>query len=83
VQLEGENMPQLSLYIDEETLAKIEVAAKINNTSISKWVSDKLKESLANSWPENYQSLFGAIDDDSFTVKRADNFFGDLERESL
>ena len=76
-------MPQLSLYIDEETLTKIEVAAKINNTSISKWVSDKLKESLTNSWPENYQSLFGAIDDDSFTVKKAEDFSGDLERESL
>jgi len=29
-------MPQLSLYIDEETLSKIEIAAKIEKLSLSK-----------------------------------------------
>lgn len=76
-------MPQLSLYIDDETLSKIETAAKINKTSISKWVSERLKESLANSWPDNYKSLFGAINDDTFTEVKSNNFSGDSERESL
>jgi hypothetical protein len=76
-------MPQLSLYIDEETLSKIETAAKINKTSISKWVSERLKESLANSWPENYESLFGSVDDDSFIVEKCKSFSGDLERVEL
>lgn len=61
-------MPQLSLYIDDETLLKIETAAKINKTSISKWVSERLRESLANTWPDNYCSLFGSVEDDSFSV---------------
>lgn len=76
-------MPQLSLYIDEETLSKIETAAKINKTSISKWVSERLKESLSNSWPENYGSLFGSVDDDSFIVQERRSFSDDSEREKL
>ncbi len=76
-------MPQLSLYIDDETLSKIETAAKINRTSISKWVSERLKESLANSWPENYASLFGSIDDDSFNTEKRKDFSNDSKREEL
>ncbi|SFQ99040.1 toxin-antitoxin system, antitoxin component [Desulfoscipio geothermicus] len=76
-------MPQLSLYIDDETLSKIETAAKINQISISKWVSERLKESLANSWPENYASLFGSVDDDSFVVEKRNSFFDDSKREEL
>ncbi|MBS3897972.1 MAG: hypothetical protein KGZ54_03890 [Dethiobacter sp.] len=76
-------MPQLSLYIDEETLARIETAAKINKTSISKWVSERLKESLANNWPENYRSLFGSVNDDSFVYEKCKSFSNDSEREEL
>lgn len=73
-------MPQLSLYLDAETLAKIEKAAKLNNTSISKWVSGVLAESLAKRWPDNYASLFGSIDDDTFTVN---TFLEDTARVEL
>lgn len=76
-------MPQLSLYIDDETLSRIETAARINKTSISKWVAERLKESLANNWPENYGSLFGSMDDDTFNIDKQDSFSGDLEREEL
>lgn len=76
-------MPQLSLYIDAETLAKIEKAAKISNTSISKWVSGRLLESLSSSWPDNYESLFGSICDDTFAEDLMKDFSGDVERELL
>lgn len=76
-------MPQLSLYIDAETLAKIEKAARISNTSISKWVSARLTESLAKSWPDNYVNLFGSIKDDTFTEESIKDFSGDVKREEL
>lgn len=76
-------MPQLSLYIDANTLSKIEIAAKINNTSISKWVSERLKESLIDKWPDNYISLFGCIDDDTFNVEKTEGFNNDSKRENL
>jgi hypothetical protein len=76
-------MPQLSLYIDENTLHKIEMGAKIENVSISKYVVRKLNESMSHAWPDNYKNLYGVINDDSFGVERMKDFSNDIERESL
>lgn len=76
-------MPQLSLDIDAETLAEIETAAKINKTSISKWVTERLKESLTMNWPENYGNLFGSITDETFNSEKIKDFQFDRERERL
>ena len=45
-------MPQLSLYIDDETLKKIEREAKKEKISLSKWVRKTLNKSLKKNWPE-------------------------------
>ena len=76
-------MPQLSLYIDEATLQRIELGAKIEHLSISKYVVRKLNESMSNAWPENFEDLYGTIDDDSFTVEKIKDFSNDVQRESL
>ena len=76
-------MPQLSLYIDENTLSKIEMGAKIEHVSISKYVVRKLNESMSTAWPENYNNLYGIMDDDSFAVERIKDFSIDIKRESL
>ena len=62
-------MPQVSLYIDENTLKRIEVAAKTERVSLSKYVSRKLRASLDDQWPEHFDKLFGAISDESFAVE--------------
>ncbi len=59
-------MPQLSLYLDDGTLKMVEKAAKLSNTSISKWVKSKVIQSLENEWPDGYFELFGSIEDASF-----------------
>ena len=61
-------MPQVSLYIDEATLKRIEVAAKTERLSLSKYVSRKLRASLEDQWPEHFDELFGAITDNTFGV---------------
>ncbi len=76
-------MPQLSIYLDAETIKKIEKAAEIENTSISKWVRVRLTGHLDNSWPENYFSLFGSIKDDSFCAESINDFSEDVKREEL
>ena len=63
-------MGQLSLYIDEETLKKVEIAAKKENVSISKWITSRIKKSFKTNWDDDFFKLFGAIDDESF--KRPD-----------
>ena len=76
-------MPQLSLYIDEKTLERISLAAKIENISISKFVVKKLSESMNDTWPENYGDLFGSISDESFTTTDSLSFDNDTPREPL
>ncbi len=76
-------MPQLSLYIDEKTLHKLENAAKIERLSISRYAVKKLTEVLNASWPEHYEELFGSITDETFTAPRKDSFESDTPRESM
>ncbi len=76
-------MPQLSLYIDDNTLRKIETIAKINETSISKLVSGILKDYFSKSWPEGFKNLFGSISDDTFVVPDEVNLNLDVKREEL
>lgn len=76
-------MPQISLYIDKETLQKVEKAADAENLSVSKWVGKQLKKSLQTSYPEDFQNLFGSIGDESFTVPERESSNADTKRESL
>lgn len=76
-------MPQLSIYIDEETLRKLETAAKLENLSISKYVVQKLNQTMAASWPTGYEKLFGSIQDQSFDINPPQDFSVDSSREAL
>jgi len=59
-------MPQLSLYLDEKTLKRVQQAAKISRVSVSKWVANQLRSQLKNDWPDQYFELFGSIADPTF-----------------
>lgn len=76
-------MPQLSLYVDDDTLRKIEAGAKISETSISKFVSSVIKDYFSKSWPEGYKNLFGSITDDSFNIPDEIDLNLDANREEL
>ena len=58
-------MPQISLYIDEITLKKVEDAARKNHVSISKWVAQQIREKISPSYPDGFEDLFGSVGDDS------------------
>ncbi len=74
-------MPQISLYIDKETLESIEKAAAAEKTSISKWVGKRLKRSLRTEYPRDFERLFGAIRDESFQIPEREHFDSDARRE--
>lgn len=76
-------MGQLSVYIDDDTLQKVEEAAKNENLSVSKWITNRLKKSFNTSWDEQFFSLNGAIKDASFQRPDQLNFEHDSRRESL
>lgn len=76
-------MGQLSIYIDDETLKKVEEAAKDQNISVSKWITGRIKSSFKTNWDDNFFNLFGSIKDDSFKIPEELSFDHDSKRESL
>lgn len=76
-------MPQISLYIEKEILKKVEIAAKLENKSISKWVASQIKSNLRKQYPEDYFSLFGSITDENFIEPNEINFNEDIAKEKL
>lgn len=76
-------MPQLSLYLDKDTLQLLERAAKIEHLSLSKYVTKKLRESIQHDWPKGYSSLFGSVTDNTFSYHTTETFNSDIPREVL
>ena len=76
-------MGQLSVYIDDETLKKVEEAAKSQNISVSKWITSRIKKSFQTSWDEDFFSLFGSIKDESFQRPDQLDYTHDSKREIL
>jgi hypothetical protein len=76
-------MPQLSLYVNSNTLKKVESAAKRENISISQWVRVKIEKSIEKNWSDDYFSLFGSISDDSFQSPTKLNLKKDSKRSNL
>ncbi|MBF0546392.1 MAG: toxin-antitoxin system, antitoxin component [Candidatus Riflebacteria bacterium] len=76
-------MPQVSLYIDQETLIKIEQLAHKQGTSISKWVGNNIKKLIRNDYPDGFFQLFGAINDESINKPENLSFNHDAKREEI
>lgn len=76
-------MPQISLYIDEKTLKKVENAALRQHTSISKWVAEQIRARIEPIYPLNYEELFGSILDASFSRPKESSFSSDSKREGF
>jgi len=75
-------MPQISLYIDEDTLRKVEAQAKTEHLSISKWVFEQIKGKIAPQYPLDYKDLYGSLSND-FTRPEQVHYDFDSKREQL
>jgi hypothetical protein len=56
-------MPQVTLYIDEETDRKMRRAARAAGVSRSRWVARAIRKNLASEWPDSFLALAGAWPD--------------------
>lgn len=75
-------MTQLSLQIDNNTMTKINKAAKFEHLSISKYITKVLKQSFEDKYPNNFTSLFGSIANSSLNIENQ-KFTDDINRESF
>lgn len=76
-------MAQISLYVDEALLKKIEHAAARENKSLSKWVTDQIKSKIDPVYPMDYENLFGSVADSSFARPEELSYKNDTTRETL
>jgi hypothetical protein len=53
-------MAQITLYLDEETAARLAKAAKRAGLSRSRWLAQLIRERTATEWPQAVRDLAGA-----------------------
>jgi hypothetical protein len=66
-------MSQVTLYLDEETHALMEQAAKASGTSKSRWVAELIRAQVRRQWPQDFLRAAGSIPD--FPLREADPAF--------
>ena len=76
-------MAQLTIYIDDETLNKVEKSAKLAKVSVSRWVRDRLSSIIEAEWPEGYFELFGSLSTEDFERPEQPVLGSDAPREPL
>ncbi len=76
-------MAQLTLYVNELTLKRIEAAAKRERKSISKWAQQKLEKAWQATWPGHYFEIFGSLAGDKFSRPDQGRFAHDKPRQKL
>jgi hypothetical protein len=76
-------MPQVTLYIDDETDAKARAAATTAVVSYSRWVCDLIRAKTQDEWPSTVRALAGDIPDFPDVDGLRGNTGIDVRRETL
>lgn len=76
-------MPQISLYVDESTLKKVESAAARQHLSISRWVVEQIRAKVEPVYPVGFEELFGSLKEEELIRPDQGIFTVDATRESL
>lgn len=62
--MQGETtMSQITLYLDDETQALVDQAARANGVSKSRWVAEIIRKYAAHEWPKECFDLAGSFPD--------------------
>ena len=76
-------MGQVTLYLDEETEAKMRTAAKAAGLSQSRWVMSLIREKTATEWPASVAQLMGAWADMPTAEELREGVPDDVAREPI
>jgi hypothetical protein len=76
-------MPQVTLYIDAETGARMKAAAKAAGVSVSRWVAELVRARTQAEWPASVRKLAGAWPDFPNLRQLRSSMGADAPREKL
>ena len=74
-------MSQVTLYLDEETAARMKMAARSEGLSQSQWVARLIRERTRTEWPKSVAALAGAWADLPLADEIRADVGTDVERE--
>ena len=57
-------MPQMTIYLDDETEERMKRAAEEAGVSRSRWVAEVIRERTTAVWPESFRRLIGGWGED-------------------
>ncbi len=76
-------MAQLTLYLDDETEARLKETANSAGVSLSRWVANLIREKIGSEWPVSVTELAGAWADLPTTEELRRDVPEDLPRETI
>ena len=74
-------MPQVTLYIDEDTKARLEKAARDAGVSQSRWLAELIRERTSRQWPAGVAEAAGSWEDMPTAEELRQGLPGDVPRE--
>jgi hypothetical protein len=54
-------MAQITIYLPDDIENKARKAAKVKGTSVSRWIAERVVETLEHAWPKSVLDAAGAI----------------------
>jgi hypothetical protein len=76
-------MAHLTIYISDEVERRARKAAKAAKISVSKWVAERVTESVRDSWAPEFLALAGAFPDFPDAAELRRGYGKDAPREDL
>lgn len=76
-------MSQITLYLDEDTKARVRRAARAAGKSQSRWLADLVRERTEQEWPDALKRMLGSCPDFPSAEQIRRNRAKDVRRAKL
>ena len=76
-------MGQVTIYLDDDSEARLKASAKARGIPVSRWVAELVREKTDTEWPEEVRKLAGAWADFPEVEELRSGQGKDVERESF
>jgi len=76
-------MAQITIYLPDDIETKARKAAKAKGTSVSRWIAERVVDTLEDAWPKNVLDAAGAVVDFPDVKEIRTGYGKDSTREPL